>query len=100
MRDLCSISQIQMKKDNRDLFQQYYKVRLAIKNLNQTAHKYLQTVFFILMNQLLQNLQVIALLIKQKKNTQIALHIEVEGFFENEKEMRFSIKLNKELSYL
>ena len=87
-----------MKKDNRDLFQHYYKVRLAIKNLNQTAHKYLQTVFFILMNQLLQNLQVIALLIKQKKNTQIALHI--EGFFENEKEMRFSIKLNKELSYL
>nr|WKT07562.1 hypothetical protein [Klebsormidium nitens] len=95
---LKSTSQIQMKKDNRDLFQQYYKVRLAIKNLNQTAHKYLQTVFFILMNQLLQNLQVIALLIKQKKNTQIALHI--EGFFENEKEMRFSIKLNKELSYL
>nr|WKT06900.1 hypothetical protein [Klebsormidium flaccidum] len=95
---LKSTSQIQMKKDNRDLFQQYYKVRLAIKNLNQTAHKYLQTVFFILMNQVLQNLQVIALLIKQKKNTQIALHI--EGFFENEKEMRFSIKLNKELSYL
>ena len=95
---LKSTFQIQMKKDNRDLFQQYYKVRLAIKNLNQTAHKYLQIVFFILMNQLLQNLQVIALLIKQKKNTQIALHI--EGFFESEKEIRFPIKLNKELFYL
>ena len=91
-------SQTQMKKDNRNLFQQYYKARLAIKNLNQIAHKYLQIIFIILMNQLLQNLQVIALLIRQKKNTQIALHI--KSFFENEKEIHSSIKLNKELSYL
>ena len=64
---LKSIFQIQLKKDNRYLFQRYYKVRLTIKNLNQTAYKYLQTFFFILMNQLLQNLQVIALLLNQKK---------------------------------
>nr|WKT07448.1 hypothetical protein [Klebsormidium nitens] len=91
------IFQIQLKKDNRYLFQRYYKVRLAIKNLNQTAYKYLQTFFFILMNQLLQNLQVIALLLNQKKNMQIALHIET--FFENEKEIYSVMKLNKELSY-
>ena len=94
---LRSIFQIQLKKDNRYLFQRYYKVRLAIKNLNQTAYKYLQTFFFILMNQLLQNLQVIALLLNQKKNMQIALHIET--FFENEKEIHSVMKLNKELSY-
>ena len=94
---LKSIFQIQLKKDNRYLFQRYYKVRLAIKNLNQTAYKYLQTFFFILMNQLLQNLQVIALLLNQKKNMQIALHI--ENFFENEKEIHSVMKLNKGLSY-
>lgn len=94
---LKSIFQIQLKKDNRYLFQRYYKVRLAIKNLNQTAYKYLQTFFFILMNQLLQNLQVIALLLNQKKNMQIALHIET--FFKNEKEIHSVMKLNKELSY-
>lgn len=95
---LKSISQIQMKKDNRYLFQRFYKVKLAIKNLNQTAHKYLQIVFSIMINQLLQNLQVIALWINQKKNTQIALHI--ENFFENEKEINSLMKLNKEFSYL
>nr|YP_009033580.1 hypothetical protein FL50_p002 [Klebsormidium flaccidum]AHZ10962.1 hypothetical protein [Klebsormidium flaccidum] len=95
---LKSISQIQIKKENKYLFQRYYKVRLAIKKLNQTTYKYLQTVFSILSNQLLQNLQIIALLINQKKDKQIALHI--ESFFENEKEIHSSIKLYKELSYL
>lgn len=95
---LKSVPQIQIKKDSKYLFQRYYKVRLAIKNLNITTDKYFQKVFSILMNQLLQNLQIITLLINQKKNKQIALHI--EGFFENEKEINSSIKFNKKLSYL
>ena len=92
------VPQIQIKKDSKYLFQRYYKVRLAIKNLNITTNKYFQKVFSILMNQLLQNLQIITLLINQKKNKQIALHI--EGFFENEKEINSSIEFNKKLSYL
>jgi len=93
---LRSTSKIKNINDNRYLFQCYYsKVRLEIKNINKKIFKYLQTVFFILINHFLQNLRVIAFLIKQEKKKQIAFYI--ENFFENEKKKHCLIKLNRKL---
>ena len=92
---LNSTPKIQITNDNRHLFQWYSKVKLKIKNINQKVFQYLQTVYFTLINHFLQNLQVIAFLIKQEKNKQIALYI--EKFFENEKKNHSSIKLNRKL---
>lgn len=95
--------QIQIKNNNKLISQRYYKIMFLIKSVNkqiykfqQIAYKYLKTVFFVIINKLLQNLQKITLLISKKKSKKIASYLET--FFQKEKEMHPSIKFQKWLS--